>query len=82
MGNIDRVTIPENFNYEKLVVLTESDFLRSGCDLEKVDYLFCMGAETIEHDRDIDNVWVAGFPTGQTLAEFIQDVNECDIDEM
>lgn len=82
MTSNDRVTIPEHFDFDRLVVLDMEDLLRYGCNPEKADYLTSMGAETIEHDRDTDNVWYAGFPTGQTLAEFIQDVNDCDINDM
>ena len=80
MNKNERTTIPEDFDFDKLVVLYADDLLRNGCDPDKIDYLFDMGSETIEYDQDTDNVWYAGFPTGMTLAEYIQDINEHDID--
>lgn len=78
----ERTTIPDWFDYDKLVTLTESDMLRNGCDPDKVNFLFCMGAETIEYDRDTDNVWYAGDPTGLTLAEFVSETNSYEFADM
>ena len=78
----ERTTIPDGFDYDKLVVLYADDFLRNGCNPDKIDYLFDMGSETIEYDPDTDNVWYAGDPTGLTLAEFIQETNNYSFTDM
>ena len=82
MENNNRITVPNDFDYDRLIPMFADDFLRNGCKREAVDYLFDMGSEMIEHDPVIDNVWYAGQPTGMTLAEFIQDANDYDFSDM
>lgn len=82
MERKNRYKIPESFDYESLKTLTENDFLRNGCDPEKIDFLFAMGSEQIEYDPITNNVWYAWQPTGMTLAEYIESINKCDINDM
>lgn len=82
MTRNERTTVPKDFDYDCLVVLTEKDLLQNGCNPDKIDYLFDMGSETIEYDRDTDNVWYAGDPTGMTLAEFVNEANSYDFADM